>query len=54
MGLVDERFRGMNAKQVFDILREEKGKGGSGGSGGNGISDPSDDELILISIPLLV
>jgi len=24
MGLVDERFRGMNAKQVFDILREEK------------------------------
>jgi predicted metal-dependent peptidase len=44
MGLVDERFRGMNAKQVFDILREEKGKGGSGGSGGNGISDPSDGD----------
>lgn len=44
MGLVDERFRGMNAKQVFDILREEKGKGGSGGEGGNGISDPSDGD----------
>lgn len=47
MGLVDERFRGMNAKQVFDILREEKGKGGSGGNGngsGNGISDPSDGD----------
>ena len=47
MGLVDERFRGMNAKQVFDILREEKGKGGSGGEGGSGsggISDPSDGD----------
>jgi len=47
MGLVDERFRGMNAKQVFDILREEKGKGGSGGNGngsGSGISDPSDGD----------
>ena len=46
MGLVDERFRGMNAKQVFDILREEKGKGGSGGegSGSGGISDPSDGD----------
>lgn len=24
MGLIDERFRGMNAKQVFDILKQEK------------------------------
>lgn len=24
MGLVDERFRGMNAKQVFDILKQEQ------------------------------
>jgi hypothetical protein len=24
MGLVDERFRGMNAKQVFDILKDEQ------------------------------
>lgn len=32
MGLIDERFRGMNAKQVFDILKQEcQGKGGSGG-----------------------
>lgn len=43
MGLVDERFRGMNAKQVFDILREEKGKGGSGGEGGTGVGDGSGD-----------
>jgi predicted metal-dependent peptidase len=45
MGLVDERFRGMNAKQVFDILRKEKEEGGSGGSGGSGgIGDPSDGD----------
>jgi len=37
IGLVDARFRGMHAKQVFDILKEEKkGEGGSGGGeGGN-------------------
>ena len=45
MGLVDERFRGMNAKQVFDILREEKKGGGSGGRGeGDGIGDMSDGD----------
>lgn len=33
MGLIDERFRGMNAKQVFDILREEQCEGGEGGEG---------------------
>jgi predicted metal-dependent peptidase len=33
MGLVDERFRGMDAAQVFAILeKEQDGKGGSGGS----------------------
>ena len=38
MGLVDERFRGMNAKQVFDILKEEcDGEGGEGG--GDGFDD---------------
>jgi predicted metal-dependent peptidase len=42
MGLIDERFRGMNAKEVFDILREEKGTGGSGGEGGDG--DPEFDD----------
>jgi predicted metal-dependent peptidase len=42
MGLVDERFRGMNSKQVFDILKQEKedGDGGSGdGEGGGGMDD---------------
>jgi len=34
MGLVDERFRGMNTKQVFDILKEEQEEEGSGGGGG--------------------
>jgi len=34
VGLVDERFRGMNAKQVFDILKEEEPEGGYGGGDG--------------------
>lgn len=35
IGLIDERFRGMNTKQVFDILKKEcKGNGGSGGEQG--------------------
>jgi predicted metal-dependent peptidase len=36
MGLVDERFRGMNAKQVFDILKQEKEEGGGGNGDGEG------------------
>jgi predicted metal-dependent peptidase len=37
VGLVDERFRGMNAKQVFDILKDEEPEDGyGGGSGGEG------------------
>lgn len=36
MGLVDERFRGMNAKQVFDILKEEQEDSGGDGGGGDG------------------
>jgi predicted metal-dependent peptidase len=42
MGLVDERFRGMNAKQVFDILKQEKKDGGGQGDGdgdGGGLDD---------------
>ena len=41
VGLVDERFRGMNAKQVFDILKEEEPEGGygAGGGGGGGIDE---------------
>lgn len=37
MGLIDERFRGMNAKQVFDILKEERGDGE-----GDGDSEPGE------------
>jgi predicted metal-dependent peptidase len=42
MGLVDERFRGMNAKEVFDILKEEKGEG-EGGKGGRGGGEGFDE-----------
>ena len=44
MGMVDERFRGMHAKQVFDILKEEQEKNGgcdgenSGQGNGGGTS----------------
>lgn len=34
IGLYDPRFDGMNAKQVFDILKQEKEEGGGGGGGG--------------------
>lgn len=39
MGLIDERFRGMNTKQVFDILKDEdeqtdRGSGGGGDDSG--------------------
>lgn len=34
MGLIDEKFRGMSTKQVFDILREEQEEDGSGGDDG--------------------
>lgn len=33
LGAIDERFRGMNAKQIFDILKEEQEEGGGGGGG---------------------
>ena len=34
MGLVDEKYRGLNAKQVFDLLKDEqKGKGDGEGDG---------------------
>lgn len=39
MGLVDERFRGMNAKQVFDILKEECDGESGEGEGGGGFDD---------------
>ncbi len=37
-GLLSEEFRGMNAKQVYDILKK-KGKCGGGGNGGKGKGD---------------
>jgi len=41
MGLVDERFRGMNSKQVFDILKQEQEESddGSGDGEGEGFDD---------------
>jgi predicted metal-dependent peptidase len=39
MGFVDERFRGMNSKQVFDILKQEQGEDGSGDGGGGEFDD---------------
>jgi len=56
MGLVDEKFRSMNAKQVFDILKQEQegkcdgddegdGEGGNGGSADpNKLGDKGFDE----------
>jgi predicted metal-dependent peptidase len=38
MGLIDEKYRGMNAKQVFDLLKQEYG-GDDGGEGGEGFDD---------------
>jgi predicted metal-dependent peptidase len=35
MGLIDEKYRGMNAKQVFDLLKQEYG----GDDGGEGFDD---------------
>jgi len=34
--LIDERFRGMSARQVFDILKKEKSDEPQGGNGGGG------------------
>ena len=43
MGLIDEKYRGMDAHQVFLLLEKEQQQNeGSGGSGGNGT--PSMDE----------
>lgn len=48
LGLLDEQFRGMNSKQVFDILKQEqkdgkcRGEGGAGdgkGEGGGGFDE---------------
>ena len=36
IGFIDRRFKGMNTKQVFDILKKEKEEGGGAGGGGDG------------------
>ena len=36
IGFIDRRFKGMNTKQVFDILKKEKEENGGGGGGGDG------------------
>ena len=38
-GLIDQRFKGMNTKQVFDILRKEQEEGGGGSGGGFDLHD---------------
>ena len=45
MGLVDEKYRGMNTKQVFDLLKQEqkdKGEGGEPGDEGGEGGEPCD------------
>lgn len=36
MGLVDEKFRGMNTKQIYDILKQEQDDKGGGSGDGEG------------------
>lgn len=42
MGLIDERFRGMNTKQVFDILKQEQEDDGSDDEDGMDFHDWAD------------
>ena len=44
IGCFDERFRGMDAKQVFDILMEEGGDEGEDGDEGDGPSGDKDSD----------
>lgn len=41
MGLIDEKYRGLNSKQVFDLLKKEmeENGGGGGGDGGEGFDE---------------
>jgi predicted metal-dependent peptidase len=44
-GLFDTKYKGMNAKQVFDLLKEEQKSGGKGkGSGASGDGESGDGE----------
>jgi len=50
MGLIDEKYRGLNSKQVFDLLKEEHGDDGGGLGDGfdehdwDGAQDLSDED----------
>ena len=39
IGLVDEKYRGMNTKQVYDLLKQEQDEGGGNGGEGFDIHD---------------
>lgn len=43
IGLIDTKYRGMDTKQVFDILMEKKQEGGGGGGGGGEQTDSESD-----------
>lgn len=51
MGLIDEKYRGMNSKQVFDLLKEQHGDGVGEGfdehdwEGANDLSDEDKEKL---------
>jgi len=36
MGLIDDQYRGMNSKQVFDLLKQKQEEDGEGGGDGSG------------------
>ena len=44
LGLIDERFRGMDSAQVFKILEEEQQSGGGGGGGKDSLDGHDWDE----------
>lgn len=48
-GLYDEKYRGMNAKQVFDLLKQDQEEGGGGGGVGKGFDDHDWDEAKELS-----
>lgn len=46
MGFADDRFRGMNTKQIFDILKQEREDGDGGGDGGEGFDEHDWDDYV--------
>ena len=44
MGLIDEKYRGMNVKQVFDLLKQEVQQNGGGSGSGSGDGDDGFDD----------